>query len=458
MIDISNSNKNAKESYLGEKTWKYEIPGAIANGLRKGITDQDYPEIKTYLTKAWQAVNKMMPEDFTDDELDDKISDFEFYEIEPNEYADEQDIIDNWDYELSDFYDFCDAYGVWIPLSESKKHSSSKSLKEAFNKSIPGWVKEFVQRELKSDKYKNIWQFNTEWDKAMFINEPAPDKWKFSSDSTKLEFFHLAREVEGLDGSITSEKNLRLSDGTFIFAPSLYHYASNIYYDPGTYNSKYRKLIYANYQKWKPFILDYGYIAPEYVDVNDIRKARADRQPTDTRYDYNTLGKQTYRGQYKNTWTDQWNNFSSYDKSGYRLDPDKYKRMLAKLRSENNTYAKNVVEMKDKVVALKKEVADIIANADIDKMGKDSTYYRTHDYSYGNKLPAYNSPGSAYRKLPYLLNTMQAVVYEFNQFADYVNNSDSVYDEKVKEYINTINGKIDELNGIIAELDWNADE
>lgn len=98
--------------------WKNELDKDIALTLRSAINDENYQTLSQSLKDAWTAIHEMMPDDFDEDELEEKISDIDFLDLEPNDKIDvsQEDIEDNFNYELNDLYDFCDAMNIWIPL------------------------------------------------------------------------------------------------------------------------------------------------------------------------------------------------------------------------------------------------------------------------------------------------------------------------------------------------------
>ena len=59
------------------------------------------------LQEVWSSIHEMLPDEFDEFELEDKI-----------QYIDDIEDEDEMDYELSDLYDFCDAENIWIPLSQ----------------------------------------------------------------------------------------------------------------------------------------------------------------------------------------------------------------------------------------------------------------------------------------------------------------------------------------------------
>lgn len=113
---------------LQEKKWDYELKAGTA--LRKAIDAEDYAEIQKQLINCYKELYEILP-DFDIDDVEDKIEDITILDTDESEVDSIEDLEDSWNYELSDFYDFCDAYNVWIPLNESlSKRFVNRSLNE----------------------------------------------------------------------------------------------------------------------------------------------------------------------------------------------------------------------------------------------------------------------------------------------------------------------------------------
>jgi len=107
-----------EESTLTEKNWKYKIDSELSKKLRDSIDDENYEVLRECLKAIWGYIHEILPEEFDEDELEEKINDIDFLDIEPNEEIDlsQEDVEDNWNYELNDLYDFCDAFNIWIEI------------------------------------------------------------------------------------------------------------------------------------------------------------------------------------------------------------------------------------------------------------------------------------------------------------------------------------------------------
>ena len=95
---------------LKEKAWKKTLNPKIAMNLRNAVRNGDIPKIKEALKEAFRELYRISPDDFYEDEIDEKIEDIDFIDDD-----DEEEI----DGILGRFYDICDDLSIWIPISES---------------------------------------------------------------------------------------------------------------------------------------------------------------------------------------------------------------------------------------------------------------------------------------------------------------------------------------------------
>lgn len=104
------------ESLLTEKKWDYQLKNGVA--LRNAIDAEDYGQIKNSLIAAYKEIHEVMPEKFDEYDLENKLEDLEYLDTEPDADIEisEDDIRENFDYELSDLYDLCDNLNIWVSL------------------------------------------------------------------------------------------------------------------------------------------------------------------------------------------------------------------------------------------------------------------------------------------------------------------------------------------------------
>ena len=128
-----NAKKNFyDESLLTEKQWKHQLSNGME--IRQAIEDEDYHALRKALLSAYSEIHDMMPDEFDAKDYDDAMSEIDFLDTKPDEDAGvtAEDLEDNWNYELSDFYDLCDALDIWIPLNESLNESFEDEYNNCF--------------------------------------------------------------------------------------------------------------------------------------------------------------------------------------------------------------------------------------------------------------------------------------------------------------------------------------
>ena len=151
-----------EESLLTEKQWKHQLSNGME--IRQAIEDEDYHALRKALLAAYSEIHDMMPDEFDDKDYDDAMSEIDLLDTKPDEDADitAEDLEDNWNYELSDFYDLCDALDIWIPLNESL--DSRKNLKESAGDDIRV-VASYKNRDIEDD-----YQRNSYYDISYYVN------------------------------------------------------------------------------------------------------------------------------------------------------------------------------------------------------------------------------------------------------------------------------------------------
>lgn len=105
--ESSTPNTNKDNKKLFEGGWNYTLKSGKA--LRTAIDKEDYTALKSALGAAYKEINKALPEDFDEDELKEKLTDLEFLDLD-------SDAEEDWNYELSEFYDLCDALRIWVSI------------------------------------------------------------------------------------------------------------------------------------------------------------------------------------------------------------------------------------------------------------------------------------------------------------------------------------------------------
>ena len=110
---------------LKESKWDYELNCGPA--LRKAIKDENYFEVIKQLRKAWQEL-------FDNDKIDDWEYERGIEDLEDLQYVDDENLEDELNYLLSDFYDLCDNLRIWVPILENLSEDLDSSNDELFYK------------------------------------------------------------------------------------------------------------------------------------------------------------------------------------------------------------------------------------------------------------------------------------------------------------------------------------
>lgn len=91
--------------------WEFELDKNTALALRDAIRNEDLVAICATLQMAYQEINEMCPEYYDDMDLMRDTEDLDYIDV------DDEGAEDEIDYELSRFYDLCDALKIWIPVN-----------------------------------------------------------------------------------------------------------------------------------------------------------------------------------------------------------------------------------------------------------------------------------------------------------------------------------------------------
>ena len=89
--------------------WRYTLK--FGEALRNAIDDENYEAILDALVACFTEINKALPEDYESYELE---KDLEEISIIKENMEDGEDVEDDINYELSDFYDLCDGLRIWV--------------------------------------------------------------------------------------------------------------------------------------------------------------------------------------------------------------------------------------------------------------------------------------------------------------------------------------------------------
>ena len=98
--------------------WKFKINNGVL--LRDAIEDDNNAETLNMLRKCWSEIHEIIPDVYTQDELEDDIADIENQLDNLENYEDYgmtiEDCQDEINWLLEKFYDYCDDMGIWVGL------------------------------------------------------------------------------------------------------------------------------------------------------------------------------------------------------------------------------------------------------------------------------------------------------------------------------------------------------
>ena len=100
--------------------WDYNLSPATSRRLRRAIQEDDYAGVKQALIDAYNEIYDLIGDEdiFDEYDRDGYIDDIEMLDTEPDIDSDiyENDIEDSFNYELDNFFDFCDNLRIWVGL------------------------------------------------------------------------------------------------------------------------------------------------------------------------------------------------------------------------------------------------------------------------------------------------------------------------------------------------------
>lgn len=169
---------------LTEKRWRYRISDKVASDFRNAVDNEDYEEVKENIKRVYREINGFYPEEFDEDELEQK-------EIDVDSLDDDEDEID---FEISDMYDLLDNLNIWMPINELDE----SLLKED---SGEGWSEELAEATVLNDIEKLIYELKNArrgaYTKARTYSELADYISELSND---LSYFsERVRDFEDYD-------------------------------------------------------------------------------------------------------------------------------------------------------------------------------------------------------------------------------------------------------------------
>lgn len=98
--------------------WKYTLKSGKA--LRNAINEDDNIETLNVLKTCYQEINRAMPDLYDEGDLENDIEDIDNQIDNCVNYEDydmtEEDVEDEINYLLSNFYDLCDNLSIWVDI------------------------------------------------------------------------------------------------------------------------------------------------------------------------------------------------------------------------------------------------------------------------------------------------------------------------------------------------------
>lgn len=296
-------------------------------------------------------------------------------------------------------------------ITESKSYSTKKKVEEAYDPSIPDWLKSNGKGSTMQDFKNKIDLSNAKYvplNKDEFTNtDPI---WK---DNDYIKIFNTPKGVYATDGKIDY-----ISD------------YGDTYYDD---NYRTRRLSKTSRKNLIDMSTDIGYIKKSDVEVSDSNARKYGRYE-DPRTGvshgyYGGYNKDEYAGQYQDD-EGNWHTQSGRDKSGYEIP--KPEEMLAKYYNVDgiedvqrvlDTYYKKLTDIRDEITSL-----------DFRKFTSDSFQ---GSYLYEALRRAINDYMRYAEECESMIKRIakQGVPEYYDSFADYFNNETSYYKKELSDDI-----------------------
>ena len=256
-------------------------------------------------------------------------------------------------------------------LALQGKLLKENKLTEAFSDSFPDWLKKALQGSSKYNKPK-LGNLNIAWDKAKYIPAELP------ASAGKDSIWRLYRlPVYKLQTSGYNNK-------VVVYIPGLV--------DPELWDlnkGQYSKASNLSYKKLKELCTEYGYIDLSDANINTSEKRReraSNKSDKDRRPE---MGQHIVWDTFDQKWEIRPASMG-YDKSGYKLDPDKYKKILAQnIAKQPTKMFDKLNDIYSKIETSKQKIQDKLNNSsvkDLSGEGKSSwTQNAMEDMSYALK-------------------------------------------------------------------------
>ena len=294
------------------------------------------------------------------------------------------------------------------------KLTGESKLQEDFDPSMPNWLMKAVRLYWAQNGANNDSQSQRyPLDKAKWeiTDSPKPGRLDYKNDII----------------AVLIDKSGDRHEGEYmVYSPAL-----NLGYDNNTIyiNGRDRNIGSMSVKSLAPYIKQYAYVS-NYDEIKDIvsqkRQQRADNRPSvqrkqDMKYvDYHT----------------------TFDKSGYPLNPEKYKRLLAQNNAEK--YVAEVDKLYDKLIKIQNKLKQLSSNDDFigDPKNKNHGNFYKVSRAYKNYESAISNYNNALGQIEHIKNNTSE--YDWLRTPAY---------KKFKEYLDEAYNYIDKCINEIGSLD-----
>lgn len=142
---VANIIKNNKTLYEGvelqEAMWKHNLDQNLANRFRTIIRsdETDYVALREVMKDIYDAIYVMMEDEYDEYDRDSAKEELDYISTEVDDFTDEEELEDEWNNALSDLYDVCDMYRIWIPLENLDEGSETLTEESAWDKLVKAY-------------------------------------------------------------------------------------------------------------------------------------------------------------------------------------------------------------------------------------------------------------------------------------------------------------------------------
>ena len=143
MLLNENLFKEIPKRKLKEKHWEHKIDKDLAFRLRDILEDDydtDYEALREVMKDIYDNIHRLIPDMFDEYECENAKEELDILDTEDSGYYGDEDededpidIEDSWNYELSNLYDICDTFNIWIPI-RSLDECKDTEVQESYDK------------------------------------------------------------------------------------------------------------------------------------------------------------------------------------------------------------------------------------------------------------------------------------------------------------------------------------